>query len=148
MKSLLRRLWLLALVLLGTASLTACREDPPKDHPADIAARQWLALLDAHRYEETWSAGSEWLRVSVSEQGWTAALRQVHAQSGDLKSRELHTLRGTKLIKNLLEPGEFVIVQYASQYEKLPGVETLVLRHEGDTWRVTGYRVEPRAPWD
>ncbi|MCA9646430.1 MAG: DUF4019 domain-containing protein [Polyangiaceae bacterium] len=144
MKSVVRRFWLVALLL----ACAGCHQAPPKEHPADIAAREWLALLDAHRYSETWSAGSEWLRVSVSEQGWTAALRQVHAQSGELKRRDLHALRSTKLIKNLLEPGEFVIVQYASEYAALPGVETLVLRHEGDTWRVTGYRVEPRMPWD
>ncbi len=138
------RLW----VLCSLLACVGCHPEPPKQHPADAAARQWLALLDTHHYEETWSKGSEWLRLSVSKEGWARALGEVHAQSGDLKHRELYALRGTRLIKNLLEPGEFAIVQYSSEYEKLPGVETLVLRHEGDTWRVTGYRVEPKMPWD
>lgn len=138
------RFLVFALLLL----YVGCREPPPSDHPADAAARQWLALLDAQHYEATWTAGSEWLRLGVSEAGWAKALREVHAQSGDLRGRTLYALRSTRLVSKLPEPGEFAILQYRSEYEKLRGVETLVLRREGEAWRVTGYRVEPRMPWD
>ncbi|MEZ4232348.1 MAG: DUF4019 domain-containing protein [Polyangiaceae bacterium] len=136
--------WSLCLIL----ACSSCSASPPRHHPADAAAREWLALLDARRYGETWTEGSEQLRLGVSQEGWARALKGVHAESGAFEHRELHAIREMNRVRNLLEPGEFVIVQYESQYQKLPGVETLVLHHEGDDWRVSGYRVEPKMPWD
>lgn len=120
----------------------------PEAAAATEAAEVWLAGVDTGKYSQSWQHGSEWLRVQVPEQRWAEALSAVRTESGALRARELHAARLTDLNRDVLHAGDFAVVQYASGFAHVDGVETLVLRQEQGRWRVAGYRLDPRMPWE
>ncbi|PSQ98917.1 MAG: hypothetical protein BRD51_02635 [Bacteroidetes bacterium SW_11_64_17] len=114
---------LLALLLIAPRPLPAQSNEQAVE-AAKEAAQEWLALLDAGKYETTWEEG------------------QAHAALDSLRSRSLVAARYATDIPNAPE-GEYVVAQYKSMYGAKETVETTYLKKDDGTWRVAGYFVKP-----
>lgn len=129
----------MAVVLLAFA---AGAEAPEK--AAQSAAREWLLLIDAHQYAESWKQAATIFRQQVTPEQWEASVKSVHAQTGKLVSRKLKSAEFTKSLPNAPE-GEYVVLQYDSVFEKARAVvETVIpMKDKDGVWRVSGYFVRP-----
>ena len=104
------------------------------------AAQAWLKLVDAAKYGGAWEACAEQTRKADDKQTLFNAYTRLFQSSGTLKSRDLLTN------KYATDPsGEFVNIQYDTQFAKTRVTETVALtREKDDRWRVSGYFHEPR----
>ena len=140
MKS-MRRLPVVLLVLTIFAGHTLSAQD--KEKAATASASAWLALIDSHQYGESWFQASSDFRGAASKEQWIHALDTVRTPLGKLISRQLKSATYTTKLPNV-RPGEYVVLQYDTNYEKAPGMnETLVMmREKNGSWKADGYFIK------
>jgi hypothetical protein len=107
-----------------------------------LAARSWLALLDAGNYAESWSAASTLFRQRVPQSQWQSAASNARGPLGALKSRRRQSATFESTLPGAPD-GEYVVVQFASFFEnKTSAIETVTPRKDADgNWRVSGYYI-------
>ena len=107
------------------------------------AAASWLAIADAGKYGESWTAGAAALRGAVTQAKWEEGLRAVRAPLGAAGARTLTSSHYTRALPGA-PAGEYVILQYRTEFAGKPGaVETLAPMREADgSWRVSGYFIQ------
>jgi hypothetical protein len=130
----------LLIVLTGTA-LSA--KEKEKEEAATVAATPWLALVDSSQYGESWFQASSDFRGAASKEQWIHALNTVRAPLGKLASRQLKSAIYTTKLPNT-HPGEYVVVQYDTSYEKAPGMHEIVIvsQEKFGAWKVSGYFIK------
>lgn len=112
---------------------------------AKQAAQEWLVLVDAGKYKASWREAGASLRAGVpTAEQWAARVRRVHSKLDSLRSRSIAAARYTTSLADPNAPeGEYVVVQYRSQFGEEVRAETVVLSREEDGWGVIGYFVKP-----
>src|SRR3974390_2028432 len=107
------------------------------------AAVPWLALVDSGQYGESWFQASSDFRGAASKEQWIHALNTVRAPLGKLVSRHLKSATHTTKLPNA-RPGEYVVVQYDTSYEKAPGMLEVVVavQEKDEAWKVSGYFIK------
>ena len=105
------------------------------------AAREWAALLDEGRWQESWREAAAMFRAQLGAATWAAQVRPVREPLGAVAARDL--LSATKSNSLPGAPaGEYEIVQFQTRFAaKSDAVETVVLVREGPAWKVTGYYI-------
>ena len=132
----------LLVALLLVPPLSAADQDKP-EKVAQKSAEQWLALVDAGNYDESWSQAAEVFKSHVTKDVWNQQVSAVRGQTGKLKSRKLQDAKSTERLPNA-PAGKYVILQYDSSFNAGPAVETVVLMEQKDnSWKVAGYFVKP-----
>ena len=125
---------------LSLAAVTAHAVDTPQAL-AQKAAEQWLALLDAGKYGESWDAASEGFKNAVNRKDWESQLK-ARAALGKLISR---TLTKSDVMSNPpdVPPGEYVAIRYLSSFENLKSAVELVIPilDKDREWRVSNYLI-------
>ena len=140
LKSLLK-LCVFFLTLTAFAGLSLSAQE--KEKAATDAATPWLALVDSGQYGESWFQASSDFRGVASKEQWIDGLNTVRTPLGKLVSRQLKSATyTTKLPK--MRPGEYVVVQFDTSYEKAPSMlEVIVMAKEKTgTWKVSGYFIK------
>jgi len=129
-----------AFVLLIASTTSAVADDNGKLAAAEPVVSAWVALLDAGRYEECWSALSETTKSKLPKDQWVLYLTGVRKPMGDLKARKRIKAEYVASLKNLPEQ-EGAIFAFESTFEKRADVrETFGLIHDKDgQWRVGHY---------
>ena len=109
---------------------------------ATAAAASWLVLADAGNYADSWSQGASAFRGAVTQPQWTAALGSVRAPLGAVKSRKLVSNQFTRTLPGAPE-GEYVVLQYQTEFANRSGIETVVpMREQDGSWKVSGYFIQ------
>ena len=125
--------------------------DQTAEQAASTTAENWLALVDAGDYAESWNQTSSlsktgihtrWLfKPASSDQQWQSGLADLQAQFGRAVSRNLKSKQYAEELPDEPE-GEYVVLKYQTSFERLKGVETVILMKENDgAWRVSRYCV-------
>ncbi len=111
------------------------------------AAEAWLKLLDEMKYEESYKAAAGYFRNSVSYEEWFRAIATFRGPHGKTVSRNKIST-STSPDEPLLPEGEYVVVEYHSNFEKKKDCkETVTCMKEPDgKWRVVGYHLVQTAP--
>lgn len=109
----------------------------------DAAGDDFLKLVDARKYGESWDLGSDYLKQSVSRGEWTTQLVKTRDTIGDVTSRRLKS--------SLLQQspagapaGDYLVQTYETVFasQGAAKVETLPLVKDADgRWRAVGYFV-------
>ena len=120
-----------------TSAISAVQAAPAE---ADIArsARDWLTLVDAGRWPESWRATGESFRALNTVEAWTRASEQARVPLGAMVSR-------ADLSREWVPapPYGYEMVKFRTSFANRPGVvETLTLVREGQAWRVVGYTID------
>jgi hypothetical protein len=142
---------LLCLALLSTPAAAQDQEaqDQEAQNPADQteqareAADAWLALFDADDIEATYEMAAETFKTQVEMQDWEAQAAQVKQAVGELDGR---TYMETTYADELPQApeGDYMIVQYDTQYANLNVTEFVILVLDEDTWRMVGFNAQPQ----
>ncbi len=128
--------------LLLVLPLSAIAQGQP-EKAAEKSAEQWLALVDAGRYGESWDQAAEFFKSAVTKQSWEQQVASARGQTGKLKSRSLKSAQYTESLPNA-PAGKYVVIQYDSSFETGPWIETAVMMEQKDgSWKTSGYFVKP-----
>lgn len=104
---------------------------------ASRAARDWLALVDARKWQKSWAATGATFRSVNTVANWQAAGEAVHARLGPALSRELVSDFDTP------SSNDVRAVRFRTMFPNNQAkTETLSLSREGGQWRVAGIYVE------
>lgn len=102
------------------------------------SARDWLAIVDAGRWEESWRATGESFRSLNTVQAWTQASEQGRVPLGAVVSRADLSRESVPAPPHGLE-----MVKFRTSFANRPAAtETLTLIREGQAWRVVGYWID------
>jgi len=135
-------LGLLAFVALPQAasappSTPVAADAKPNTEVVD-AARQWLALVDQDRWDDSYRATGASFRKMNTTQVWADVSEKMRAQFGAAKSR-------TFLSEQYLPapPYGYEVVKFRASYaNKADAVETVTLDREDGVWHVVGATIE------
>jgi len=124
-----------------TASTHAAGSKP--EEVARAAADEWLALVDAGKFVESWQKLDPGFAKKVSKKKWTASLTQIRSSLGQLGARKLQSAEYTKELSGAPE-GEYVVLRFDSAFErKTTATEKVTMLLGKDLlWRAAGYSVK------
>ena len=138
--SLLLLLFLFVGMLAGSLTPVTAAEDNAE---ALGAAEDWLALVDAGRYDKSWEGAAGFFKKAVSREKWRKAMLAFRQPLGEKLSRKLLSHTYTTTLPGAPD-GEYVVIQYQSSFEsKKAAVETVTPMREPDgSWKVSGYFIK------
>lgn len=121
-----------------TPAQTTVATAPVTESDASRAARDWLALVDARKWQESWATTGDSFRTLNTLGNWQAAAEQVHARLGPAQSRELLSDQDIPA-----PPNGVRAIRFRTNFANNQGAtEVLSLNREGGQWRVVGIYVE------
>jgi hypothetical protein len=110
-------------------------------------AKAWLALVDAGKNFESWTATTPFFKYTVPRDKWDARLVNGRRPLGNVKTR---TLYENKWVKDLPDSpvGEYVVIKFRTVFENMPKGEkekveiiAAMLQKDG-TWKISGYAIK------
>ena len=131
---------LAALVLQPQSAATPTQPAPVSQTQAEVtrAARDWLALVDAGRWEESWRGTGAQFRALNSVEAWTRASEEMRRQVGAMQSRTDLSVESVPV-----PPAGAEVVKFRTRFANRPdAVETVTLAREDGAWKVVGVWVE------
>lgn len=138
---------ILAMSLLAAALLIAAQSSsaPPAaaahqtaETPVFSAARAWLAMVDAGRWEDSRAAAGASFRSGNTLANWRDASLKVRVPLGAVESRRALDQRSVPA-----PPNGYEMVRFRTRFAARGTlIETLSLAREDGQWRVVGYYLE------
>lgn len=109
---------------------------------AEMAANNWLAIVDAGDYPLSWQQAASLLQTAVTQPKWESSLQTGRLPLGAVKSRQLKTANFSRTLAGAPD-GEYVLISYETQFEfKAQAIETLTTMKDRDNWKVAGYFIK------
>ena len=109
---------------------------------ASSAADTWLKIEDAQTYDKSWEAASNYFHSQVPEQGWVQRMQTIRKLIDPVLTRDLTATEWRTEVPNLPK-GEYVAFVYETVFNSgRPQLESIVMMHEGDAWKMVGYAVQ------
>jgi len=129
-----------AIIVLLVGCVAAVAFGGEREDAAVKAAKEWLALVDAGEYEESWQEAAAYFRRAVTKDEWVASLGAVRAPLGETASRGFKGATYTTTLPGAPD-GEYVVIQFDTAFaNKGSAVETVTpMKDEDGRWRVSGY---------
>jgi uncharacterized protein DUF4019 len=136
-----RRLFSLLGLSFLALYMSACSQD--KKIVAEGAADNWLKLVDAGNYAQSWDDTGTVLKANVAREQWQELLTRNRAPLGTLISRKLKSAEYTTQLPGAPD-GQYVVLQYQSGFEHRNSViETVTPALDKDgKWRVCLYVIK------
>lgn len=131
------------MVAMGLCLSFSSIANEDQENKAVKAATAWLALIDKHKYGESWETAAIYFKNSVSKNQWKQMLTAVREPLGRLVSRELKSKNYMKSLPGAPD-GEYVVIQFTTSFDnKKSGIETVTPMMEADgNWKVSGYFIQ------
>ena len=120
-----------------TSAISAAQATPAR---AEVArsARDWLAIVDAGRWGESWRATGDAFRSLNTVEAWTRASEQGRVPLGAIVSRADLSQESVPA-----PPHGYEMVKFRTSFvNRANAVETLTLVRERQAWRVVGYWID------
>jgi hypothetical protein len=108
---------------------------------ATAAGKNWLSLLDDHKYEESWKQAASMFRDEVKQDEWVAALERSRQPLGASLSRAAARLDFTKSLRGAPD-GDYAIIHFTTDFKNKAAVtERLTLVKEDGKWLASAYAI-------
>ncbi len=142
MKNLILMALVTSILVLGGCEKKG-ESNPEAEKAAVECSQDWLALVDAAKYAESWDEAADFLRAAVGKDALSKSLLAARKPFGKMVSRELKSRQYTTSVPGA-PSGQYVIIQYETSFEnKKSVVETITPMLEKDgKWRVSGYYIK------
>lgn len=139
----MRRIGVVIFVLCIGWVLPVAAQSLEKQNAAIAAAQEWLALIDAGRYAQSWQASAAYFRNAVGRDQWGQLLKASRQPLGELVSRRVKSATYTTTLPGAPD-GEYVVVQFETSFKyKGSAIETVTpMLEKNGAWRVSGYYIK------
>lgn len=118
------------------------RPDTQKAEKATVAAMEFLHLIDAEKYAESWQISAGLMQEKVTESEWVEKLTKARARSGALIERSEKDASYSPTAKDSPD-GEYIALTYSSKYQQAESVsEYVTVMLEDGHWKVAGYFIQ------
>ena len=134
-----------------TATQTATTAET-QDSEVVTAARQWLALVDAHDWAGSYAATGQSFKDLNSLEVWTKVAGETQPTYGKVTARTVTEVqaKGDDTGRTLLSeefvpapPAGYQMVKFRTNFSAKPdALETLTLVQENGQWKVVGYWID------
>ncbi|BFM05612.1 DUF4019 domain-containing protein [Halioxenophilus aromaticivorans] len=129
----MKRLFLVVFAAVLSFSVAA---DEPK--AVDLATN-WLKVVDAGKYAESWNQSGPMFQRQLSTKEWEQALTKVRTPLGKTLKRTVKTSNEYNSLPGAPD-GEYIVVDLETSFQnKKAALETVTVRKTNDEWRVVGY---------
>jgi DNA-binding CsgD family transcriptional regulator len=119
-------------------SKTASRPASVAESAVTQSARQWLALVDAGKWQESFAATAQSFQTMNTLAMWQSASEGGRVPLGRVLSRSLASEETIPA-----PPHGYQLVRFRTDFANKPSaIERLSLAREGGGWRVAGYIIE------
>jgi hypothetical protein len=126
-----------ALVLSG---VLMAAEDPSQQ--VTDAARNWLTLVDAGTYDQSWDGASKLFRESVTQAQWATAVKAAREPLGAVESRTAAAMHFATTLPGAPD-GHYAVLQFHSIFDhKRDAIETVTMMIDDGTWKLAGYFIK------
>ena len=116
--------------------------DTEKADKATAVAMEFLQLIDAEKYAESWQMSAAMMKEKVAEKDWIEKLTKARSLSGDLIERVKESASYSPTAKDSPE-GEYISLVFDSKYQRAESVsEYVTVMLEGGHWKVAGYFIQ------
>lgn len=118
------------------------KPDKATSAAAVAAATDFLRLVDAGRYADSWQLAAKYLQKKIPREEWVKKLKKIRSTYGPLIKRNLEDVNFTAAVKELPEQ-KLILLKYASTF-KLKAMSEVVTVIQGtdDHWLVIGYFIQ------
>ena len=118
------------------------RPDTQKAEKATAAAMEFLHLIDAEKYAESWQLAADLMKEKVNKQEWIEKLTRTRTLSGALVERSEEDVSYSTTAKDSPD-GEYISLTFASKYQRAESVtEFVTVMLEEGHWKVAGYFIQ------
>ena len=120
-------------------SLIQAQVQPVKEGDDVQTARQWIALIDEQKWQDSWVASGDQFRMQLTGEQWAKVMDALRVPLGSVRTRTLLSTSPLPTPPNALA-GSYRIIQFTTAFAQRPeAVETIVLYQQGNNWMVVGY---------
>lgn len=107
------------------------------------AAQDWLKLVDASKYKESYTESASFFRSKIASAQWEQMVSAVRSPLGKVLSRKLKAKQAATTLPGAPD-GHYVVIQFDTSFEKRGiAVETITPMLDSDQkWRVSGYYIK------
>ena len=139
MRILFQSFAVMAVVLLA---VEVSHADEAAEKHAVLAAEQWLKIVDAEQYGQSWEIASPFVKNMVQKDQWSKSVSGARKPFGALVSRSLKSQQYATTLPGAPD-GEYVVIQYSASFQnKKSAIETVTPKRDTDgSWRVAGYYI-------
>lgn len=117
--------------MAGPKAAPAAKDSDPDVALAKKAALEWLALVDAGKFETTWDQAAGSFQKAQSKADWAKGLGGARPTMGKLVVRTLLNHEVRTALPNL-PPGKYITVRFTTVFEKhASGSESVTLVKDG-----------------
>jgi hypothetical protein len=114
----------------------------PQVAAAQKAAVDWLAIVDAEKYAESWKATAPFLQQHLSEAAWLKRMDSMRKPIDPLVERTLQTTQYRDQFPGLPQ-GQYVAFVWETYFgAKHSMLESVIMSFDGTTWKTVGYAVQ------
>lgn len=114
----------------------------PQVAAAQTAANDWLTVVDAEKYSESWKAAAPFLQQHVSQTAWVKKLDTMRKPIDPLVERSLQTTQYREQFPGL-PAGQYVAFVWETYFgTKKPMLESVIMSFDGTNWKAVGYAVQ------
>lgn len=118
------------------------KPDKNKAAATAITAGEFLQMVDASRYADSWQITDPYLQKTIPLKDWEEKLGKIRETFGVVAGRELADVRFTAPADEFPD-SEFIMLEYDSQFKNKPMKEIVTLILGADNrWRVVGYFIQ------
>lgn len=130
-----------ALAILIVPQITN-KPDKDKTAASVAAATEFLQIVDAGRYPDSWQITAAYLQKTISLSDWEKKLAEIRTTFGPLSERQLENVSFTAPAEELPEQ-EIILLEYAATFKLKEMKEVVTVIHDTDNqWRVVGYFIQ------
>ena len=106
------------------------------------SAENWLKIVDAGDYIESWKQSSENFKQRITQDRWEQDMPRVRSPLGKMVSRKMEDAFYTTSLPGAPD-GQYVVIEFNTSFEnKKSGYETVSLTLDKDgKWRVSAYSI-------
>jgi hypothetical protein len=106
------------------------------------AAKEWLKIVDAGNYTESWQKSDSFFQSQLSQSKWDTALKGVRTPLGKVNSRAELGVKEYAALPGVPE-GEYLVIQFQTDFQnKKSATETLTLSKSSGQWLPVGYFIK------
>ena len=131
----MKRITLLSVLVLLGISAACAQEDTSA---AQRAMLEWLSVLDAENYSESWQMTGTIFRNQVTAEQWSQSASAARSPFGTLKERRVVRATATSSLPNA-PSGDYVVMRTRADFNDQSATETVTAVLEDGQWRVVGY---------